>query len=109
MLDLFFNARGILARQPFILGWLFLLAVELAFLFGIIGASAGSPAQNAWFSAGMVASGVSTVAVIVLCVKRLRFVNITPWAAAFALVPGLSLVLLIVLSLRITEAERHET
>jgi uncharacterized membrane protein YhaH (DUF805 family) len=108
MLQLFFNANGSLEREPFLLGWLFWVAVEGALLSGLLAAGGAGGEHSAWFAGAMLASGVSTVSLVVLAMKRLRHVGIMPWAAASVLVPVVSLLVLVGLSMRLTEDERNE-
>lgn len=98
MLTLFFNPIGKLAPYQFTLGWLFWLMLEMGCLFGFMGALSGTPSYAYWFSTGITVSSLSVVSVVVLGVKRLRDCAMPVWPAIVLLVPGLSIIALVVLS-----------
>ena len=98
MTTFFFNPLGRIAQYEFTLGWLFWLALELACLCGFTAAEPNTPAHSYWFLASMTASGLSTVSVTLLGVKRLRDAGLPVWPAVVLLVPGLSIIALVVLS-----------
>jgi uncharacterized membrane protein YhaH (DUF805 family) len=98
MLTFFFNPIGRVPQNEFTHGWLFWLTLELGCLFGFMAAQAGTPAYSYWFLIGMTVSSLSAVSVVVLGVKRLRDAAMPLWPAVVLLVPGLSLIALIVLS-----------
>ncbi|MGL4406006.1 MAG: DUF805 domain-containing protein [Notoacmeibacter sp.] len=98
MLTFFFIPVGRLASHPFTLGWLFWLSLEMGCLLGFMGADRGTPAYSYWFVIGMIVSSLSVVSIIVLGVKRLRDAAMPIWPAIILLVPGLSLIALVVMS-----------
>ena len=98
MLTFFFNPIGRVAQYEIVLGWLFWLTLELGCFFGLLGARPNSPASFYWFLMLTAVSGLSTVSVIVLGVKRLRDAAMPIWPAAVLLIPGISLIALVVLS-----------
>jgi uncharacterized membrane protein YhaH (DUF805 family) len=98
MFTFFFSPLGKIAQPEFVYGWLFWFTAELACLTGFAAAASQSPAQTYWFLIGVITSGLSTVSVTLLGMKRLRDAGMPVWVAAVLLVPGLSLIALVVLS-----------
>lgn len=98
MLTFFFTPIGKLAPYEFTLGWLFWLTLEIGCLLGFMGAVSGTPSHSTWFLIGMSVSSLSVVSVVVLGVKRLRDSALPIWPAVVLLVPGLSLIALVVMS-----------
>ena len=98
MLTFFFNPLGRTAQYEFVLGWLFWLVLELGCFFGLLGATQNSPASFYWFLALTSASGLSAVSVVILGVKRLRDAGLPVWPAVVLLVPGISLIALLLMS-----------
>jgi uncharacterized membrane protein YhaH (DUF805 family) len=98
MVTFFFNPLGRIPQYEFTLGWLFWLSLELACLCGFMAAVPKTPEHSYWFLASMTASGLSTVSVTLLGVKRLRDALLPVWPALILLVPGLSIIALVVMS-----------
>jgi uncharacterized membrane protein YhaH (DUF805 family) len=94
----FFNPLGRIGPYEFTLGWLFWLSLELGCLCGFMAAVPNTPAHAYWFFASMVASGLSTVSVTLLGFKRMRDAAMPVWPALVLLVPGLSIIALVVMS-----------
>ena len=98
MLQFFFSPIGRIQQYEFTLGWLFWLGLELGCLCGFAASSIGSLQQTYWFTASMIASGLSTVSVTLIGMKRLRDAGLPVWAAVVLLVPGLSIMALLMMS-----------
>lgn len=98
MLQFFFSPLGRITKSEFTLGWLFWLCVELACFFGLWAAEPQSAAGFNWFLAMTAAAGLSTVSVVLLGLKRLRDAGFPVWLAFVLLIPGISLIALIVMS-----------
>ena len=98
MATFFFNPLGKIAQYEFTLGWLFWLSLELACLCGFMAAVPKTPEHSYWFIASMAASGLSTISVTLLGMKRLRDAGLPAWPAVVLLVPGISIIALVVLS-----------
>ncbi len=98
MTAFFFGPLGRIAKYEFTLGWLFWLSLELGCLCGFMAATPKTPEHSYWFFASMTASGLSTVSVTLLGVKRLRDAGFPVWPALVLLVPGLSIIALVVMS-----------
>ena len=98
MFKFFFSPLGQLQAYEFTLGWLFWFLLELGCLFGFMAATPNAPAHSYWFLVSMIASGLSTVSVTLLGMKRLRDAGSPVWPALVLLVPGLSIIALVVMS-----------
>ena len=98
MTTFFFSPAGRVAQYEFTLGWLFWLSMELSFLCGFMAAIPKTPEHSYWFLASITASGLSTVSVTLLGIKRLRDAGFPVWTALILLVPGLSIIALVVMS-----------
>ena len=98
MLTFFFNPLGRVPQYEFVLGWLFWLTAELGLFFMLWSCEPNSPAAFYSFLALTAISGASTGSVVVLGVKRLRDAAMPVWPAAVLLIPGLSLIALVVIS-----------
>ena len=110
MLTLFFSPVGVTGRQEFTLGWLFFVCLELAGLFGVSNAPDGSAVAAFWIAALTVASVVSTFSIMVMGIKRLRDAGQPVFFVLALLVPGISILLLLALTLmpsRATTASRR--
>jgi uncharacterized membrane protein YhaH (DUF805 family) len=105
MLTFFFNPLGRIAQYEFTLGWLFWLTLELGCFLGLLAATPNSLASFYWFLALTSASGLSTVSVVLLGIKRLRDAGLPVWPAVVLLIPGLSIVGWVVLSNMISRPE----
>jgi uncharacterized membrane protein YhaH (DUF805 family) len=108
MLTFFFNPLGRVAQYEFTLGWLFWLTFELGCFFGLWGATQNSPGAFYWFLALTSVSGLSAVSVFILGVKRLRDAAMPIWPAAFLLIPGLSIIALVLMSNMPTRGRKSE-
>jgi uncharacterized membrane protein YhaH (DUF805 family) len=98
MLTFFFNPLGQIRQYEFTLGWLFWGTLELGALIGLMAATPKTPESFYWFIVWMAASGLSAVSVCLLGVKRLRDAGLPVWLALVLLVPGLSIIALVVMS-----------
>jgi uncharacterized membrane protein YhaH (DUF805 family) len=94
----FFSPLGRLPRYEFTLGWLFWFSLELGCVLGFLASEPATPAHSYWFLTGMTVSGLSTVSVVILGMKRLRDAGFPVWAALVLLVPFVSLMALVVMS-----------
>jgi uncharacterized membrane protein YhaH (DUF805 family) len=93
-----FSPHGVMDRKVYMLGWLFWLCLETATLLGIYGVEKHSQAEAFWGLALLVVAALSMVSVVMLTMKRLRDLSLPPVAAFLTLVPFISLVMLIALS-----------
>jgi uncharacterized membrane protein YhaH (DUF805 family) len=98
MLTFFFNPLGRVAQYEFTLGWLFWVVFELGTFCGLMATVQNTPANFYWFIVWVTASGLSTVSVCLLGVKRLRDAGLPVWPAIILLVPFVSVVALVVMS-----------
>jgi uncharacterized membrane protein YhaH (DUF805 family) len=98
MLAFFFNPIGRSRPYEFTLGWLFWQALELGFWFGFAAKKPETAAYTAWYFAAIAVSGLSTVSLVCLGVKRLRDAALPLFPAFILLVPIVSLIALVVMS-----------
>ena len=98
MIVFFFSPLGRLQQDAFTLGWMFWLLLELGCWCGFLAATQGDIAYSAWYLAAVTASGLSTVSVVLLGMKRLRDAGFPVWPALILLAPFISLIALVVMS-----------
>jgi uncharacterized membrane protein YhaH (DUF805 family) len=98
MLTFFFNPLGQIRQYEFTLGWLFWGTLELGALSGLMAAPPKTPESFYWFIVWMTASGLSTVSVCLLGIKRLRDAGLPVWPAVILLVPLVSVMASVVMS-----------
>ena len=98
MIAFFFSPLGRLQQYAFTLGWMFWLLLELGFWCGFLAAAYGTAAHSAWYFAAITTSGLSTVSVVLLGMKRLRDAGFQVWPALILLAPFISLIALVVMS-----------
>lgn len=96
--ELYFGLHGQIDRQTYVLSWLLMFALQGVLLSQLIVAGEGSGAQIFWFLTWALASFVSTVATLILSVKRARDIGWPPMIALAMIIPAFSLVGLALLS-----------
>ena len=96
---LFLSSRGRIDRTLFVLGWLFLTALNGFFLAILFSLDEDSPAMALWSVMSLVAGLFTVVASIMLTIKRLRDINAASAFAVLIFVPMLSFLVLAVLAL----------
>ena len=98
MIVFFFSPLGRLQQYVFTLGWMFWLLLELGCWSGFLAAAYGTTAHSAWYFAAITVSGLSTVSVVLLGMKRLRDAGLPVWPALILLAPFISLIALVAMS-----------
>lgn len=98
MLQFFFDSKGKLPGYEFTLGWLFWGSLELGTLCGFMTSIPGTPQSSYWFLVMMTVSGLSTVSVAILGMKRLRDAGLPVFMALILLVPFISVIASVVMS-----------
>ena len=98
MIAFFFSPFGRLQQYSFTLGWLFWQLLELGCWCGLWAATQGSTAYFAWYLAAVTVTGLSTVSIVLLGMKRLRDAGFQAWPALILLAPFISLIALVVMS-----------
>ena len=96
---LFMRLGGRIGRQLFLLGWLFLTALNGLFLSILLAQEEGSAELEAWSLVTVVAGMFALWASVALTVKRLHDIGKGGAFAVLVFVPLVSIVLLVVLAL----------
>lgn len=95
---LFMRLGGCIGRRLFVLGWLFLTAIN-GFFLSVLLAQEGSAGLEAWSLAILIAGILALWASVALTVKRLHDIGKSGVFAVLVFVPLVSIVLLVVLAL----------
>lgn len=96
---LFLRASGRIGRQLFVLGWLFLTAINGFFLGILFAQEEGSDALAAWSTVALFAGAFAVWASAMLTVKRLHDIDKPGIFAVLIFVPMISILLLLVLAI----------
>ena len=99
MKGLYFGLKGRINRETYILGWLLMFMAQGAMLAQLINAPEGSSRQIVWFLVWALASFASTIATLIMSVKRARDMGWPPIIALALVIPAFSIIGLAIFSI----------
>ena len=97
--QLYFGLQGRINREQYIYGWLFMFMLQGVMLAQLINAPEESGRQVFWFLVWALASFASTIATLIMSVKRARDMGWPPIIAFALVIPAFSIIGLAIFSI----------